>query len=322
MTTIESTSENMSSVVLVTGATGLLGRQVFNTFKHSGCFVVGQGYSRANPPTILKADLENKDDIQRILDEVNIVKYLTARTDTHVLGAANRSPDLCEQDPEKARRVNVEATRILAEEASSRGAFLIYISTDYVFPGTEGEAPYVADAETNPPNLYGQLKRDGELVVLEATKETGLGLVLRVPVLYGPSENNSESAVNCLIDAVWKSQVPESSVKMDDWAQRYPTNTEDVARVCRDIVIKYIKERTRLPQQPHILQFSSEDRMTKYEICKTFAEVLGLPLDRMIRNKQGNDPNGVQRPYDTHLSTQGLKDLGIDVRTTDFVAWW
>jgi dTDP-4-dehydrorhamnose reductase len=238
-------------------------------------------------------------------------------------GAANRSPDLCEQNPEQARRVNVDATRTLAEEASSRGAFLIYISTDYVFPGKEGEAPYEADAETNPPNLYGQLKRDGEIAALEGTKDTGLGLVLRVPVLYGPSEDNSESAVNTLIDAVWKSQVPESSVKMDDWALRYPTNTEDVGRVCRDIVIRYIKDRTRLRELPKILQFSSEDRMTKYEICEKFAEVLGLPLDRMIRNKQGNDPNApVQRPYDTHLSTKGLTDLGIDVRTTDFVAWW
>lgn len=315
MSTTESPSENMSSVVLVTGATGLLGRQVFHTFKHSGCFVVGQGFSRAAPPTILKADLEDPEDIKRILDE--------AKPQIIVHCAANRSPDLCEQNPEQARRVNVDATRTLAEEASTRGAFLIYISTDYVFPGKEGDAPYEADATPSPPNLYGQLKLDGERVVLEATKETGLGLVLRVPVLYGPSEKNSESAVNTLIDAVWKSQAPESSVKMDDWALRYPTNTEDVARVCRDIVIKYIKERTRLPEQPHILQFSSEDRMTKYEICEKFAEVLGLPLNRMIRDKQGNDPNSsVQRPYDCHLSTKGLQELGIDVRTTDFVAWW
>ncbi|KAE8350472.1 hypothetical protein BDV28DRAFT_139088 [Aspergillus coremiiformis] len=314
MSTSESTSEKMASVVLVTGATGLLGRQVFNTFKHSACFVVGQGYSRAAPPTILKADLENTEDVKRILDEV--------KPQIIVHCAANRFPDQCEQNPEKARRVNVDATRTLAEEASSRGAFLIYISTDYVFPGKEGEAPYEADAETNPPNLYGQLKLDGERVVLEATKATGLGLVLRVPVLYGPGDN-SESAVNTLIDAVWKSQGPESRVTMDDWAQRYPTNTEDVARVCRDIVIRYIKERTRLPELPHILQFTSEDRMTKYEICEKFAEVLGLPLDRMIRDQQGNDPNSpVQRPYDVHLSTKGLRDLGIDVRTTDFVAWW
>jgi NAD(P)-dependent dehydrogenase (short-subunit alcohol dehydrogenase family) len=60
----------MSSIVLVTGATGLLGRQVFNTFKHAGCLVVGQGFSRATPPTILKGDLEKPEDIKRILDEV------------------------------------------------------------------------------------------------------------------------------------------------------------------------------------------------------------------------------------------------------------
>lgn len=60
----------MSSTVLVTGATGLLGRQVFNTFTHSGCLVVGQGFSRATPPTILKADLEKPDEIKALLDEV------------------------------------------------------------------------------------------------------------------------------------------------------------------------------------------------------------------------------------------------------------
>lgn len=192
-----------------------------------------------------------------------------------------------------------------------------------MFSGKEGEAPYEADAETHPPNLYGQLKRDGELAMLEATRESHLGVVLRVPVLYGAAKNNSESAVNTLLDAVVKAQDENAGVKMDDWAQRYPTNTEDVARVCRDIVVRYMKERNKLKELPRILQFSSEDRMTKYEICEKLAEVLGVKIPGMIRNKQGNDPNAVvQRPYDTHLSTKVIKDLGIDVQTLDFVPWW
>ena len=239
------------------------------------------------------------------------------------IGAANRSPDLCDKNPEQARKLNVDATRALAEECQTRGAFLVYISTDYVFPGREGDAPYEADAKTEPPNLYGELKRDGEVAVLEATRESGLGVVLRVPVLYGSAKENSESAVNCLVDAVMKSQDANAGVKMDDWALRYPTNTEDVARVCRDIVIKYLREKAHLKEMPKILQFSSEDRMTKYEICEKLAQVLSVPLPGMIRNKEGNDPNAsVQRPYDTHLSTKVLKDLGIDVRAMDFVAWW
>lgn len=305
----------MTSNVLVTGASGLLGRQVFSTFQHSGVLVVGQGFTRAAPPTVLRADLEKEADIKNILTEV--------KPQIVIHCAANKSPDLVDKNPDQARRVNVEATRILARECQARGALLIYISTDYVFPGVEGEAPYEVDAETRPPNLYGELKRDGEQAVLEETKDSGLGIVLRVPVLYGVARENSESAVNTLVDAVIKAQDANAGVKMDDWAQRYPTNTEDVARVSRDIVIKYLKEKPRIKELPHILQFSSEDRMTKYEICEKIAEVMGVSLPGMIRNKQGNDPNaGVQRPYDTHLSTKALVDLGIDVRTTDFTAWW
>lgn len=63
----------------------------------------------------------------------------------------------------------------------------------------------------------------------EAGKE-GLGVVFRVPVLYGPAHSNAESAVNVLMDAVLKVQKGEGVV-MDAWSLRYPTNTEDVGRV-------------------------------------------------------------------------------------------
>lgn len=63
----------MTSNVLVTGASGLLGRSVFNTFQHSGVLVVGQGFTRPAPPTILKADLEKEEDIRMLFDEVKYV---------------------------------------------------------------------------------------------------------------------------------------------------------------------------------------------------------------------------------------------------------
>lgn len=80
---------------------------------------------------------------------------------------------------------------------------------------------------------------------------------------------------------------------------------------------------------PSILQFSSEDKYTKYEICELFAEIMGLPLSGskeetgMRANTEGNKPGAsVQRPYDCHLSTKVLKDLAIDCATMDFVGWW
>lgn len=149
-------------------------------------------------------------------------------------GAANRFPDKVDKDPEGTRKLNIDATRELASLCAERNVLLIYISTDYVFSGKPGEAPYESDAPTGPTNLYGQTKLDGEHEVLQVYKaagKEGLGLVLRVPVLYGDAEMPSESAVNVLMDVLWKAQQGEK-VTMEHWALRYPTNTEDVGRVC------------------------------------------------------------------------------------------
>ena len=238
-------------------------------------------------------------------------------------GAANRQPDACEKNPEQARKINVEATRALAEGTNARGILLIYISTDYVFAGREGEAPYETDAKTNPTNIYGEMKRDGEEAVLEATRESGTGVVLRVPVLYGTTEYNGESAVNTILDAIEKSKNANANLKMDDWARRFPTNTQDVGRVCNDIAVRYIKDRPNLKTLPKILHFSAEEDMTKYEIAQRLAKILGVEIPGMVANKEGNDPNAaVQRPYNTHLSTKVLKDVGINVQAMKFDDWW
>jgi S-adenosylmethionine synthetase len=50
---------------------------------------------------------------------------------------------------------------------------------------------------------------------------------------------------------------------------------------------------------------------------------MGLPLDNMKANTEGNDPNAnVKRPYDCHLSSQALKDLDLNTATMDFKSWW
>ena len=110
---------------------------------------------------------------------------------------------------------------------------MIYISTDYVFPGREGEAPYDVDATPSPPNLYGETKLEGEKAMFEEFEKAGKkgwGVVFRVPVLYGEAEVPEESAVNVLLNVVWGAQQGKQT-KMDNWSVRYPTNTQDVARV-------------------------------------------------------------------------------------------
>ena len=157
----------------------------------------------------------------------------------------------------------MQATKVLAKACAARSIVLVYISTDYVFSSNEGEAPYQVDAQTGPTNIYGQTKLDGEKAILE---EAGsFGVVLRVPLLYGSAENNAESAVSVLLDSVWKAQEKDARISVDDWAKRYPTNTEDVARICEDIAEKYLSKESK--SLLRILQFSSEDCFTKFEIA-------------------------------------------------------
>lgn len=305
-----------ANTALVTGATGLLGRQVVQAFARADWKVIGAGFSRAKPPSTLKIDLGSQAEISKALAE--------AAPSVVVHCAANKFPDKCDSDPEGTRALNIEASRTLARLLAASSAILIYISTDYVFPGTEGDAPYETTAKPSPPNLYGQTKLDGEKAVLdeyEKAGKKGSAVALRVPILYGKAEEPKESAVNVLMDAVKKAQ-DGVQVAIDHWALRYPTNTEDVGRVCKDIATLYLSSTNR-DSLPTILQFSSEDRYTKYQICELFADIMGISLENMKASTEGNDPNAsVQRPYDCHLSTKALKDLGIDVSTQDFLGWW
>lgn len=60
--------------------------------------------------------------------------------------------------------VNEDGTKNVAEAAQKAGATLVYISTDYVFDGTN-EGEYAVDAATNPKNEYGKAKLAGEKLV-------------------------------------------------------------------------------------------------------------------------------------------------------------
>ena len=56
--------------VIVTGATGFLGRQVLNAFQAAGWKTVGTGFSRARPPAIEKVDLGEPAEVETLFDNV------------------------------------------------------------------------------------------------------------------------------------------------------------------------------------------------------------------------------------------------------------
>lgn len=64
---------------LITGATGLLGREVKSAFELQSWIVKGTGYSRADGLDILKVDLENEAEVSKLLDQVKYVRLTVPR---------------------------------------------------------------------------------------------------------------------------------------------------------------------------------------------------------------------------------------------------
>ena len=98
--------------------------------------------------------------------------------------AAFTDVDSCEREPEQAFAVNARGAGHVARAAAKAGARLFHISTDYVFDGAK-RTPYQEADATNPVNIYGQSKLEGEREVLKTESEGAKTLVIRTSWLYG-----------------------------------------------------------------------------------------------------------------------------------------
>jgi dTDP-4-dehydrorhamnose reductase len=100
--------------------------------------------------------------------------------------AAYTAVDKAESEKEKAFQINGTAPGVIASVLSETQAKLIYISTDYVFDGSS-DTPLAEGAKTNPINVYGASKLEGERLVLQ---NNPLSQIIRTSWVYSSSGNN------------------------------------------------------------------------------------------------------------------------------------
>jgi dTDP-4-dehydrorhamnose reductase len=110
----------------------------------------------------------------------------TFRPNLIVNAAAYTAVDKAETEQDLARAVNAEAPAVMAEEAKKIGAFLVHYSTDYVFDGTKS-SPYTEEDPTNPKNVYGKTKLEGELAI---QKSGASNLIFRTAWVYANEGRN------------------------------------------------------------------------------------------------------------------------------------
>jgi dTDP-4-dehydrorhamnose reductase len=151
--------------VLVTGANGLLGREV--------CRELGLRGAEAVPIDIDDVDLCELEPTLRIVEDTapDAVVHCAAWTDV----------DACEADPDRAFRANSVAARNAAMASRRVGAKLLHVSTDYVFSGQK-EGGYRETDPVGPLSVYGASKEAGERQVREQNADH---FILRTAWLYG-----------------------------------------------------------------------------------------------------------------------------------------
>jgi dTDP-4-dehydrorhamnose reductase len=123
-----------------------------------------------------------------LTDEGAVRAFVAAqRPDVIINAAAYTAVDRAESEPQAARAVNVTAVQTLASSAAECGARMIHISTDFVFGGAASRPWRPGDA-TAPESVYGETKRDGELVVRDNLGSAGL--VIRTAWLHSAHGSN------------------------------------------------------------------------------------------------------------------------------------
>jgi len=155
--------------ILLTGANGQVGHELTTFLPQVG---------RVTSVTREQLDLSKPDEIRRVVRAV--------KPNLIVNAAAYTAVDKAESDEQAARDINARAPGILAEEAKRIDALLVHYSTDYVFDGTKN-SPYSEEDPTNPQNVYGRTKLEGE----RAIQESGAAhLIFRTAWVFGPRGRN------------------------------------------------------------------------------------------------------------------------------------
>ena len=161
--------------VLITGASGMVGRAVSDHCRSIGDLVLSYDHQALNigDPDCVVHTLES--------DKPEVVINCAAWTDV----------DGCEFDKERAHMANARGPEVLALACRQLGALLITISTDYVFDG-EKDGFYTQRDQPNPLGVYGASKLDGERRAQTAWART---IIVRSGYIFGAGGTNFLSTV-------------------------------------------------------------------------------------------------------------------------------
>ena len=215
--------------------------------------------------------------------------------------AAYTAVDKAESEKDLAFQINGEAVGVLAAVCREHNSKLIHISTDYVFNG-EASYPYTENFPTDPINVYGASKLEGEKQAMELNPGS---IIIRTSWLYSSLGKNFVKTMIQLMN-----EKDEVKVIKDQLGS--PTNAADLAETIFNI-IGYCHLQI-YDWSPGIYNFSNEGIISWYDFAKAIKEITASPCDiKPISTAQY--PTPAKRPaYSVLDKTKIQKTFGIKLK--------
>ena len=268
--------------MLITGVSGLLGGNLAWELKKEHSVV---GTYKENPVEIAGVEVCPLD----VTAEREVEKAVgRLRPEVVIHSAALTNVDLCERDKKLAYQVNVAATRYVARATERIGGRLIYISTDSVYDGVEGD--FSETASPGPVNEYARSKLWGEM---EARNHCRRHLILRTN-FYGWNLQDKLSLAEWILD---KARQGQDQVPGFDDIFFSPLLANDIARI-----IKTLIEREAFG----VYNAGARDSCSKYEFARLVCEVFGLGTERVRKTTSDEVDFAAVRPKNTSLDVVKL----------------
>lgn len=194
--------------MLITGANGLLGKEITRYFSN--------GFE-VYPTDLAECDVTSAKECMQVVGGF--------RPEVVVHCAAYTAVDRAEREEKAAFALNADGTRNVALACREHRSLLVTFSTDYVFDGAS-ERPYAEDDPVDPLSVYGRSKLAAEEAVREVAPDF---LLLRTQWLFGA---HGRSFVSSILERAEKGE--EFKVVSDQKGS--PTYTRDLADAVRRLL--------------------------------------------------------------------------------------
>ena len=267
--------------IAITGCRGQLGRELISTAVHP---------ARETFCTDLEEmDITSPDQIDAVLSQFNPHGVINAAAYTQV--------DAAENHRDLAYAVNATAPGLLADWCRQQGAFLVHVSTDYVFSGRKGSA-YIESDATDPVSVYGASKAQGEVLVRDSLPQH---LIVRTSWLYSIHGRNF---VKTILELCRKMDVLR--IVSDQYGS--PTNATDLA----EAIWKMIAFMDRYPNGPWgTYHFCSRGVVSWYDFASEIVRLMpGAPAGCPIGIEPittADYPTAAERPVYSALDCSKLE---------------